>query len=107
MISLSTIVAVEDFTAANGGTEVIPGRHMWSDEEIAGNYVSGDSESDPQFGDKLQGQSVSMEMPAGSCLVFAGTLLGYSIHPPFMGQVTASHPLKALAPDFVPPAYRK
>jgi hypothetical protein len=34
------------------------------------------------------------------------SLLGYSIHPPFMGQVTASHPLKALEPDFVPPAYR-
>jgi ectoine hydroxylase-related dioxygenase (phytanoyl-CoA dioxygenase family) len=35
------------------------------------------------------------------------SLLGYSIHPPFMGQVTASHPLKALEPGFVPPAYRK
>src|SRR5205085_4496882 len=27
-------------------------------------------------------------------------LLGYSIHPPFIGQVTASHPIKALAPDY-------
>jgi len=27
MISLSTIVAVEPFTAANGGTEIIPGSH--------------------------------------------------------------------------------
>jgi hypothetical protein len=27
-------------------------------------------------------------------------LLGYSIHPPFMGQLTASHPRKALAPGF-------
>jgi ectoine hydroxylase-related dioxygenase (phytanoyl-CoA dioxygenase family) len=26
-------------------------------------------------------------------------LLGYSIHPPFMGQITASHPAKALEPD--------
>jgi ectoine hydroxylase-related dioxygenase (phytanoyl-CoA dioxygenase family) len=31
------------------------------------------------------------------------TLLGYSIHPPFMGQVTARHPLKTLDPDFVNP----
>ena len=28
-------------------------------------------------------------------------LLGYSIWPPFMGQVTASHPLKALREDYV------
>ncbi|MFT3811281.1 MAG: phytanoyl-CoA dioxygenase family protein [Micropepsaceae bacterium] len=31
------------------------------------------------------------------------SLLGYNIWPPFMGQVTASHPLKALEPDWVPP----
>ena len=92
-------------------------------------------------------------MPAGACIVFAGTLvhrggrnrssrsrcafshqycepwarqqenfvlgvpadvaremperlremLGYSIHPPFMGQLTASHPQKALAPGYVLP----
>jgi ectoine hydroxylase-related dioxygenase (phytanoyl-CoA dioxygenase family) len=157
MISLSTIVAVEDFTVANGGTQIIPGSHLWSDEQIAGDYVSGDRESDPDFGKKLQGMALDMTMPAGTCLVFAGTLLhrggannsegtrrafsnqycepwarpqenfflaippakvaqmsakmqsllGYSIHPPFMGQVTASHPRKALAPDFVPPACRE
>lgn len=27
-------------------------------------------------------------------------LLGYSIHPPFMGQLTASHPAKALEEDY-------
>ena len=45
MISLSTIVAVEDFTAENGGTEVIPGSHRWDDEQIAGASDSGDAES--------------------------------------------------------------
>jgi ectoine hydroxylase-related dioxygenase (phytanoyl-CoA dioxygenase family) len=30
-------------------------------------------------------------------------LLGYSIHPPFMGQLSASHPRKALSPDHVLP----
>jgi ectoine hydroxylase-related dioxygenase (phytanoyl-CoA dioxygenase family) len=30
-------------------------------------------------------------------------LLGYEIWPSFMGMVTASHPAKALAPDWVPP----
>ena len=157
MISLSTIVAVEAFTVDNGGTEVIPGSHLWDDTRVAGYYHSGDVEADPHFADKLADQSVVVEMTAGTCLVFAGTLLhrggannsngtrrafsnqycqpwarpqenfflaippqevarmtpkiqsllGYSIHPPFMGQVTASHPLKTLQPGFVPPAFRK
>lgn len=156
MISLSTIVAVEDFTAANGGTEVVPGSHRWSDEEVAGYYEQGDSEADPAFARRLADRAVPVEMPAGTALVFAGTLLhrgganrgdgtrrafsnqycqpwarpqenfflgipreaaaamspkvqsllGYSIHPPFMGQVTAYHPGKALEPGFVPPAFR-
>lgn len=142
MISLSTIVAVDAFTADNGGTEIVPGSHLWSDEEIAGEYQ----------GDK----AIAVEIPAGACMVFAGTLLhrggannsqwarrafsnqycqpwarpqenfflgipamdaakmsdkvqsllGYSIHPPFMGQVTAYHPAKALEPGFVPPVAR-
>ena len=31
------------------------------------------------------------------------SMLGYSIHPPFMGQVTARHPRKVLDPDFENP----
>ncbi len=157
MISLSTIVAVEDFTADNGGTEVIPGSHLWDDREIAGDYRTGEAEADPDFAARLEHQSTPVEMPAGTCLVFAGTLLhrgganrgrgtrrafsnqycepwarpqenfflaippaavagmsarvqsllGYSIHPPFMGQVSAYHPRKALAEDFIPPAFRQ
>lgn len=156
MISLSTIVAVEDFSADNGGTEIIPGSHLWDDARIAGDYITGEAEADPGFAAGLADDVVRVAMPAGSCLVFAGTLLhrggannsqrtrrafsnqycepwarpqenfflaippaevaamsarmqsllGYSIHPPFMGQVSASHPLKALEPGFVPPAYR-
>ena len=34
------------------------------------------------------------------------SLLGYSIHPPFMGQLSASHPKKALEPGYVPPVMR-
>jgi ectoine hydroxylase-related dioxygenase (phytanoyl-CoA dioxygenase family) len=156
MISLSTIVAVDAFTAQNGGTEIIPGSHLWDDARVDGYYHTGDAEEDPHFADKLAGKSITVEMAAGTCLVFAGTLLhrgganhstgsrrafsnqycqpwarpqenfflaippqavadmspkvqsllGYSIHPPFMGQVTASHPRKALQPDFIPPAFR-
>jgi len=151
-IGFSTIVAVDAFTAENGGTEIIPGSHAWSDEELQGLYDQGldaDAPANPKFERRL----VPVQMPAGACLVFLGTLLhrgganrstaprlafsnqycepwartqenfflgippplaramsprvqqllGYSIWGPFMGQVTASHPMKALEPDFVAP----
>lgn len=157
MISLSTIVAVDDFTAANGGTEIVPGSNLWGDEELGGNYAGPGGAIDASFERKLKTQSMPVEISAGTCIVFAGTLLhrgggnnsqgirrafsnqycqpwarpqenfflgippekvaamspkiqsllGYSIHPPFMGQVTAYHPLKALEPNFIPPVIRK
>lgn len=146
-ISLSTIWAVDDFTARNGGTEIVPGSHRWSDEQVAGVFLTDDHDgSEPHFEEMLR----PVEMPAGSCVVFLGTLLhrggrnqsnaprrafshqycepwarqqenyffsiprervaamaprlqamlGYSIHPPFMGQIAARHPIKALHPEY-------
>ena len=54
--SYSTIVAVDDFTAENGGTEVIPGSHRWSDAQI-------------------ESRLVPMVVPAGTCILFHGTLM--------------------------------
>jgi ectoine hydroxylase-related dioxygenase (phytanoyl-CoA dioxygenase family) len=34
-------------------------------------------------------------------------LLGYSLMPPFMGEVSGSHPIKALAEDWIPPVVRQ
>lgn len=157
MISLSTVVAVDAFTQENGGTQMVPGSHLWDDKKVSGYYVGGDLEADTALIDRLADQAVPLTMPAGGCVVFAGTLLhrggpnqgdtprrafsnqycqpwartqenfylaippdeiakmppkvqsllGYSIHPPFMGQITARHPLKALEPGWIPPAYRK
>jgi ectoine hydroxylase-related dioxygenase (phytanoyl-CoA dioxygenase family) len=145
MVALSTIVAVDDFTAENGATEVIPGSHGWGDAEL------GDVDHDllaeaPRGQEPLAARARTVTMPAGAVVVFAGmlvhrgganrsavprralsnqycqpwarqqenftlavpvetarqmppalqALLGYSVHPPFMGQLTASHPLKAL-----------
>jgi len=131
MISFSTIAAVDAFTRENGATEVIPGSHLWGDDWKQRAAAE---------------KTVALEMPAGGCVAFSGTLvhrgganvsslprlafsnqycqpwarqqenfvlgvpaevaramprrlqemLGYSIHPPFMGQLTASHPAKAL-----------
>lgn len=127
-VSISTVWAIDDFTAANGATEVVPGSHRWADE-LPGPDV----------------ELVPVEMPAGSVVIFTGTLwhrgganrtdrprlgitpqycepwarqqenmilavgaaaasmparlqelLGYSIHPPFMGHVDGRHPLLRL-----------
>ena len=131
MISISTIAAVDAFTAENGGTEIIPGSHLWG-----GDWREQAAAAKPS----------TVAMPAGACVVFSGTLvhrgganrsaaarlafsnqycqpwarqqenflqgvpvkvarqmpkrlqemLGYGIYPPFMGQLTASHPAKLL-----------
>jgi ectoine hydroxylase-related dioxygenase (phytanoyl-CoA dioxygenase family) len=135
-VSISTIWAVDDFTAENGATEVIPGSHRWGEGELP-------EPDDPRLRPVV--------MPAGSVVIFHGTLwhrgganrsdrarcalspqycqpwarqqenfflgvprdraqtmsprvqqlLGYSIWPPFMGQVTASHPQKTLRDGYV------
>ena len=148
-ISLSTIVAVDAFTAANGGTEIIAGSHAWGDDHVQSLYGSGGM--NPVESPELLAQLKPVEMAAGACVVFLGTLLhrgganrsaaprlafsnqycepwartqenfflgvppqqvrgmaprlqellGYGIWAPFMGHVTASHPLKTLEPDYV------
>ena len=156
-LSLSTVIAVDDFTAVNGGTEVIPGSNHWSDEQVGGDYRAGEHETEAGFAERVANQSVVVAMPAGACVVFSSStlhrggantghsprralsnqycqpwvrtienffltipreavaamspkvqsLLGYSVHPPFMGQVSGSHPLKTLEPGFVPSVYRR
>jgi ectoine hydroxylase-related dioxygenase (phytanoyl-CoA dioxygenase family) len=133
-LAITVVWAIEDFTADNGATELIPGSHRWGTEHP-------DTES---FA------AVAAVMPAGSALVFDAALfhrgganrtsrtrlaispqycqpylrpqesqllivppdaaracsdrmramLGYSIHPPFIGQVDGMHPLRLLDPDY-------
>jgi ectoine hydroxylase-related dioxygenase (phytanoyl-CoA dioxygenase family) len=128
-ISVSTLWAIDDFTEDNGATLVYPGSHRWGDGPPA----------------ELP-EAVATTMPAGSVLVYFGTLvhaggenrsdgnrlgisiqyatgwarqqenfmmafgvdgardlpsrlqelIGYSIHPPFMGMIDGRHPKKLL-----------
>ena len=134
MLGCSVIWAIEDFTADNGATEVIPGSHRWG----------------PEHPDTRPHELVPAVMPAGSAIVFDGALwhrgganrsagtrlaispqycqpflrtqesqllimppeaaracsprlramLGYSIHPPFIGQVEGMHPLRLVDPTY-------
>ena len=133
-LAITVIWALEDFTADNGATEVIPGSHRWATEHPDTRDVA----------------AVAAVMPAGSALVFDAALwhrggenrspgtrlalspqycqpylrpqesqllivppdaarrcsdrmramLGYSIHPPFIGQVDGMHPLRLVDPDY-------
>lgn len=129
-LSAATVFAIDEFTADNGATVAIPGSHRWDDQRRPG---PGDA-------------CVPAVMPAGSCILFLGTLwhgggenhsgasrlaitaqycepwlrtqenyflsvsretaagvsenirrlLGYSIHPPFMGMTDGMHPKRKL-----------
>jgi hypothetical protein len=131
-LAAATIWAIDDFTADNGATVVIPGSHRWGKRR-------------PSSKDR----ALPVVMPAGSCVFFVGTLwhgggantasrerlavtaqycepwlrtmeafhlsvsreiartvsddirrmLGYSIHPPFVGAVDGLHPLRLLDSD--------
>ena len=127
----ATIWAINEFTAENGSTVLIPGSHHWASEEPPSDAPT-----------------LSAVMPAGSVLFFVGTLwhggganrsdksrlaitcqycepwlrqqenflleipremaaelpetlqslIGYSVHPPFMGMVEGMHPKRLLQP---------
>jgi Phytanoyl-CoA dioxygenase (PhyH) len=128
-LTAATIWAIDEFTAGNGATVLIPGSHRW--------------EARPPGPDDA---ALPVVMPAGSCVFFVGTLwhggganttdharlaitaqycqpwlrpmetytlsiprdvartvsddiqrmIGYSIHPPFVGAVDGLHPLRLL-----------
>ena len=129
-VSISTIWAVDDFTAENGATEVIPGSHRWDDAQLpdqddprlrpvvmlAGSAVifhgtlwhrGGANRSDaprcaisPQYCQPWARQQENMMLAVGARAARYSerirAMLGYSIHPPFMGFVDGGHPSRLI-----------
>jgi len=165
-VSLATIIAIDDFTAENGATDVLAGSHLWGDDVPGGIVSAADFAQDSRFGGGAVGDANTLMraatapsaadprlqpaiMPAGSAIVFLGTLwhrgganrsqaprlalstqycepwarqqenytlaiapeivatfservqelIGYSIHPPFMGHTSGVHPKRRLHSD--------
>jgi ectoine hydroxylase-related dioxygenase (phytanoyl-CoA dioxygenase family) len=153
-VSISTIVALDDFTEENGGTQIIARSHEWNDEKL-GNPMATIDFATAARGARPSEEVIAAEttaslqtvcMPSGSVIVFLGTLvhrgganrsrhsrlalsnqycqpwarqqenytlaippervrrmservqqlIGYSIHPPFMGHVNGVHPRRLL-----------
>jgi ectoine hydroxylase-related dioxygenase (phytanoyl-CoA dioxygenase family) len=65
-ISMTMIAAVDAFTPENGGTELIPGSHLWGDHGAEGR---------PNDLVEMTRLLVPMEIPAGACFVMAGTVV--------------------------------
>lgn len=133
-LALSTIWAIEDFTAENGATELVPGSHRWGGEhpddrpnEVkkavmpAGSVVifdgslwhrGGENTSrgtrlalSPQYCQpwlRPQESQLLIVPPerAKACSPGMRSMLGYNIHPPFVGQVDGMHPLRLVDPEY-------
>ena len=70
-ISMSTIGAIDAFTAENGGTVMYPGSHLWSSERAEAfkeALMRGEKTADTE-------NVILLEMPAGALCVFQGTLI--------------------------------
>ncbi|MGB8397302.1 phytanoyl-CoA dioxygenase family protein [Bradyrhizobium sp.] len=147
-LGISAFWAIDDTTELNGATEIIPGSHLWDEQNVEGSAKPSD------FLDKAadhrdignRADAIRMTMPSGSLAITKGTLwhrgganlsdrprliitpqycagwvrqlenmslavprelasrlpervrelIGYSIHPPFMGHVDGLHPRRLL-----------
>ena len=84
-VGVSTIWALDDFTDDNGATELIPGSHRWGDERPAPDDA----------------RIRRMVMPAGSVLVFLGTVFHRG------GPNRTDRPRLAITPQYCQPWARQ
>jgi ectoine hydroxylase-related dioxygenase (phytanoyl-CoA dioxygenase family) len=144
---ISAFWTIDEFTADNGPTEIIPGSHRWGEQAHRGD-APGLTPGYEQIVDEDHPGLTQVLMPAGSLMLAMGTLwhrgganrsnasrllitpqycvawgrqmetmllsvppeivasyperiqqlLGYNIHPPFMGHVNGTHPNRTLKP---------
>ena len=82
---ISTIWNVDDFTANNGATEVIPGSHRWTDEQPG----------------RDDSRGVKVLLPKGSVIVFSGWIYHRG------GANNSTMPRLAITPQYCQPWLRQ
>jgi len=82
---VSTIWSLDEFTEDNGATELIPGSHLWQDEK-------------PGENDE---RAITALMPAGSVLIFSGSLYHRG------GANHSASPRLAITPQYCQPWLRQ
>jgi ectoine hydroxylase-related dioxygenase (phytanoyl-CoA dioxygenase family) len=151
-LGVSAFWAIDETTELNGATEIIPGSHIWPEQNLpGGNTLATFADKNMRAVDDDPGarsDSLQVTMAPGSLMLAKGTLwhrgganrstasrmiitpqycpgwtrqlenmslavppeiaatlpqraqelLGYSIHPPFMGYVDGMHPARVLKP---------
>ena len=77
-LGISAFWAIDDTTALNGSTEVIPGSHLWDGQAVEGAVKPADftSEATPNADRDLGNRpdAVKLTMPSGSLAIAKGTL---------------------------------
>jgi len=86
MVGVSAIWAFDDFGEENGATEVLPGSHLWGEGER------------PAPDDA---RALKVRMPAGSAVLFAGTLLHRG------GAHRGTHTRLGITPQYCEPWIRQ
>jgi len=71
-VCIGMIAAVDDFTKENGATEMFPGSHKWTPAQITRFNAT---RNDTALAEEYVGGLKAIEMPAGACVIFVGTLV--------------------------------
>jgi ectoine hydroxylase-related dioxygenase (phytanoyl-CoA dioxygenase family) len=75
---VSAFWAIDETTAENGATEILPGSHHWPDNFIAGGSnaatFDGSAQDTNQEGDGARPDALQVLLPAGSLMITKGTL---------------------------------
>ncbi len=97
-LGVSTFWAIDAMTDNNGATEILPGSHLWADDEVEGAIAPEDFSRELRRDDDTGARpdAVKVVMPAGSLMIAKGTLWHRG------GANTSDAPRLIITPQYCP-----